>query len=208
MLIHAFRPGLEEAADPCALPPAFISDFPVKRPGGRRARVGRREKTQCELVHPPGNSQKKKKKKGVPGNCLAGRGQRAEPSSILWLLIGGRKRKSLCKLAALSPPGLLPLGKHRARAPTSCRRARASLIKRPRTCHGSLGGVCRTPLPPRPSPRLRPARTPRTPRTPDPAGREPPRPQRTDAPASLSRQVMETFNFHHARPAELCFKSL
>lgn len=105
--------------------------------------MGRKEKPDCELVYPPGNSQKKKKKKRVPGNCLAGR-EREEPSSILWFLIGGRKRKSFCKLAVLSPPGFLPpAASTEDVVPVSCCSARGSLIKRMSRCHRSLGFVCR-----------------------------------------------------------------
>lgn len=78
-VIHAFTPGPEEAADPCAQPPAFISDFPGTRPGGGLQGWG-------------GGTTRA----GSPGNCPAGR-ERWEAGSALWFPKGGRKRKLFCK---------------------------------------------------------------------------------------------------------------
>lgn len=104
--------------------------------------MGRREKTGCELVHPPGNSQKKNHASPRKLPCREG-----ERGARFYSLVSNRQEKKI--ILQISSPlstGLFfPSASTEDAVPVSCRSARGSLIKRMSRCHRSLGRVCSAP---------------------------------------------------------------
>lgn len=79
--------------------------------------MGRKEKTDCELVYPPGNSQEKKKKKKSPRKLPCREGERG---AQFYSLVSNRRQEKKIILQISSPlsTGLFsPRCKHRGRGP-------------------------------------------------------------------------------------------
>lgn len=131
------------------------------------------------------------------------------------------KRASADSRSSLHGP-FLPSDDTEGTVPVSRRSTRGSLISRMSRCHWSLGRVRSAPAwllsrPLRPGCSLLDCWTPRGPalekavegvlRFPGTRGWRRPCVLVCRG-AAARREVMETFNFHHSRPSELCFKSL